>query len=119
MASAMEESADVPDNPCPIPHTGSKSQSATEESSGDGDGSEDNAVESEQPTSTVRQRGMGTSTGGRPAGLPPDANMEDLITGERAALITIRRRRVTALQRIAEQLADQAAEESRAAERAE
>ncbi|KAL8185543.1 UNVERIFIED_CONTAM: hypothetical protein K2H54_054525, partial [Gekko kuhli] len=51
--------------------------------------------------------------------LPLDVNMGDLTAGEKAALITARRRRVSALQCIADQLADQAMEESRAAERAE
>ncbi|KAL8181324.1 UNVERIFIED_CONTAM: hypothetical protein K2H54_053892 [Gekko kuhli] len=51
--------------------------------------------------------------------LPPDVNMEDLMSGERAALITARRRCISALQRVADNLADQDAEESRAAERAE
>ncbi|KAL8219307.1 UNVERIFIED_CONTAM: hypothetical protein K2H54_018337 [Gekko kuhli] len=83
---------------------GSKNQSSTEESSGDGDGNEDSAAESEPS---------------HQHGLPPDANMENLTAGERAALITVRRRRVTALQRFANLLTDQAAEESRAAERAE
>ncbi|KAL8219072.1 UNVERIFIED_CONTAM: hypothetical protein K2H54_003234 [Gekko kuhli] len=86
------------------PRTGSDNQSATQQASDDGEDGKEAATEA----GTAHQHG-----------LPPDVNMGDLTAGERAALITVRRRRVSAIQRVADRLADQAAEESRAAERAE
>ncbi|KAL8212727.1 UNVERIFIED_CONTAM: hypothetical protein K2H54_056893 [Gekko kuhli] len=117
--------------------TGSDDQQATEDSSGDGEGSEDGATgagpahphetedeegkaeEEEEEEEEEREEEPVEAAQRDPGRLPPDVNMEDLTPGERAALITARRRRVSALQRVADNLADQSAEESRAAERAE
>ncbi|KAL8189869.1 UNVERIFIED_CONTAM: hypothetical protein K2H54_022840 [Gekko kuhli] len=129
----MAQMSQPTDVPCPIP-TDSDDQPASADSSSDEEDSDDGATgagpadphetedeegeaeeeeeqeEEEEPVEAAQQD---------PERLPPDVNMEDLTPGERAALITARRRRISALQRVADNLADRAAEESRAAERVE
>ncbi|KAL8219251.1 UNVERIFIED_CONTAM: hypothetical protein K2H54_015961 [Gekko kuhli] len=54
-----------------------------------------------------------------PERLPPDVNMGDLTEAERAAVSMARRRRVSALEHVGAELADQAREEARDVKRAE